>query len=110
MVKSGVQRVVYLKDFEGCKGDKNCVMLTSKRKEVLGRMEARVKPLMKAFRGMQVVSVDTDFYSVKIDAEFAKQKPADNDDEQYGEAICLSKSTNDAAFEEFSDPKAFKIK
>lgn len=109
MVKTGVQRVVYLRDFEGCQGNKNCVILASKNKEVIGRMEARVKPLMKNNRDLTVVSVDSSFYKVTVDADFAKQKPEQGEDAQYGEAICVAKNTHSDDFEEFKDAKAFKI-
>jgi len=79
LLKVAVKKVTYLKDFEGCKDGKSCLVLGGKTSTETENMEEIYEPsVLRQYRGLTTVKVDTSFYSVKLDSEeSAKNRPAD---------------------------------
>lgn len=90
MLKPTLAKIVYKNDWEETKKRKTFMILGAQKKPMLTNMEMVFQPLVKEFRRVKVVSVDTSFWKVDTSEEFDKLVPTDTD-KDYGYAMCVSR-------------------
>lgn len=102
LLKPTLSKITYIKDWEKTQKRKTLLILESKSRSALTNMELVFQPMVKAFRRVKVVAVDTGFWKFDTSEEFEKLAPG-NSDKDFGEAVCVTR----IADEETGEPDPF---